>query len=53
MTQVITDAGKDFAVEELRKAGKWSQADKIREKISKLGFAVEDTPSGPHLRKTK
>ena len=32
-----------------RKAKRWAAADKIRERIEKLGYAIEDTPSGPRL----
>lgn len=39
--------------EELRKEQKWAEADKIREKILTFGYYVEDTPSGPRLRKVK
>jgi len=35
----------------LRKAKRWSDADRIREKIKKLGYIIEDTPSGPQVRK--
>ena len=35
--------------EELRKAKKWQEADKLRFKIEELGFKVEDTPRGPRL----
>ncbi|MEK7162645.1 MAG: cysteine--tRNA ligase, partial [Patescibacteria group bacterium] len=35
----------------LRKDKQWSEADKIREKILKLGFGVEDTPDGPKVRR--
>lgn len=37
--------------ESLRKKKQWSEADKIREKILKLGFGVEDTPDGPKVRR--
>lgn len=32
-----------------RKVRRWAEADRIREKIRKLGYAVEDTPNGPRL----
>ena len=37
--------------EELRKAKKWHEADRIRGQIKKLGFSVEDTPADPRLKK--
>jgi cysteinyl-tRNA synthetase len=37
--------------EKLRKENKWEAADKIREKIKKAGFIIEDTESGPTIRK--
>jgi cysteinyl-tRNA synthetase len=37
--------------EKLRKENKWEAADKIREKIKKSGFIIEDTESGPTIRK--
>lgn len=36
--------------EALRKTKKWLAADKVREKIEKLGWQVEDTSQGPELR---
>ena len=33
--------------ETFRKAKRWQDADKIREQIKKLGYAVEDAPRGP------
>ncbi len=38
--------------EGLRKAGKYEEADAIRREILGLGFAVEDTPQGPRVRRT-
>ncbi|MEK9147945.1 MAG: DALR domain-containing protein, partial [Patescibacteria group bacterium] len=38
--------------EDLRKAKKWREADRIRNQIRKLGYVVEDTPTGPHLHPT-
>jgi cysteinyl-tRNA synthetase len=37
--------------EKLRKEKKWSEADKIRKKISQKGYQIEDRKSGPKLRK--
>jgi cysteinyl-tRNA synthetase len=37
--------------EKLRKEKKWQEADKYREKLKNLGYKVEDTPSGPLLKK--
>ncbi|MEA2020419.1 MAG: cysteine--tRNA ligase [Patescibacteria group bacterium] len=37
--------------EQLRKAGEYNEADKVREKIRKLGFSVEDTPEGSRIQK--
>lgn len=36
--------------EKLRTMGKFDEADKVRSKIQKLGFEVEDTSSGPKLK---
>lgn len=36
--------------ERLRVSRKWAEADKIREKIKKLGWLVQDTPQGPKVR---
>ena len=33
-----------------RKAKNFDEADRLREEIAKLGFAVEDTPQGPKVR---
>lgn len=35
--------------ENLRKSGKWQEADTLRQKIEEKGFVVEDTPSGPKI----
>lgn len=37
--------------ESLRRAKKWSEADKIRDKILKLGFVIEDASEGPKLKR--
>jgi len=37
--------------EKARKEKNWKEADKIREKITKLGFSVEDSKEGPKLKK--
>jgi len=36
--------------EELRKKEKWSESDKIRKQIEKLGWQIEDTARGPKLK---
>ncbi len=36
--------------EEIRKSGDFKKADEIRKEIKKLGFEIEDTPSGPKLK---
>ncbi|MDP3762702.1 MAG: cysteine--tRNA ligase [bacterium] len=36
--------------EEARMKKNWSEADKIREEIRKLGFSIEDTPAGPEVK---
>jgi len=38
--------------EELRKQGRFEEADKIREKIQKMGYEIEDTEEGPRLIKS-
>ena len=38
--------------ESLRKAKRWQEADKIREQIKKLGYAIEDTPTGPQVNRS-
>ena len=35
--------------EKLRQEEKWAAADKIRQKIEKMGWRVEDTPHGPRI----
>jgi len=37
--------------EDLRKEKKWMEADKIREEIEKKGWIVEDTVSGPKIKR--
>ena len=37
--------------EECRKTGNWQKADESRQKIKKLGWRVEDTKSGPKVKK--
>jgi len=37
--------------EKYRKNGQWKLADKIREKIKKIGYWVEDTKKGPKLKR--
>ena len=39
--------------DELRKAKKWQEADEIRDKLTKLGIIVEDTPRGPVKRRKR
>ena len=36
---------------EARKAKDWPRADAIRDELASLGYAVEDTPSGPKIVK--
>lgn len=49
---VIPPKIRELAVrrEVLRRAKRWQEADRIREKIRKLGFAVEDASSGYFLK---
>jgi cysteinyl-tRNA synthetase len=35
-----------------RAAKDWTRADELRDAIAKAGFAVEDTPEGPIVRRT-
>lgn len=37
--------------EEMRKSGDFAKSDQLREKIKKLGFEIEDTNSGPKIKK--
>jgi cysteinyl-tRNA synthetase len=37
--------------EQARKKKDWARADEIREKMSSAGWAIEDTPKGPRLKK--
>jgi len=49
----INDEIKKLIIEreKLRKSKKWAEADKIREKINKLGFVLEDTDKGVIAKK--
>lgn len=35
--------------EEYRKSGQWEKADRLRKKIEKMGFLIEDTEKGPKI----
>ena len=37
--------------EKARKAKDWKKSDKLREKVKKLGYWINDTPEGPQIRK--
>ena len=37
--------------EKARKEKNWQLADEIREKIKAMGYSIQDTPKGPHLKK--
>lgn len=37
--------------EQARKAKQWQKADRIRGEAQKLGYEIEDTPSGPRVKK--
>ena len=37
--------------EKLRKKGNWGKADEIRKKIEERGWRVEDTESGPKIKR--
>ncbi len=37
--------------EKLRKDKKWEEADKIREEIKRMGWQIDDTPTGPKLKR--
>jgi cysteinyl-tRNA synthetase len=37
--------------EQFRKQKKFNEADRIRERIAEAGYVLEDTPSGPRIRK--
>jgi len=34
-----------------RKAKNWSEADRLRQEITRQGWVIEDTPKGPRLKK--
>ncbi len=36
--------------EKFRKNRQWNEADKLRKKINKLGYQIEDTPAGPYIK---
>lgn len=36
--------------EKLRQAGKWQEADEVRQQIEQAGFTIEDTPNGPRCQ---
>ena len=36
---------------EAKKAKDWAQADEIRNRLSRMGYKVVDTPSGPQLER--
>lgn len=36
--------------EELRKDGKWEEADEIRKKVEDLGYLIQDTTGGPRIK---
>lgn len=37
--------------EQVRKSGDFKKSDKLRHQIKKLGFEIEDTPSGPRVKR--
>ena len=37
--------------EDYRKAGQWQKADEMRRKIKKMGYWIEDTKTGPKIKK--
>lgn len=39
--------------EKARKEKKWKVADRIREKVKELGYLIEDTETGPRIKKIK
>jgi cysteinyl-tRNA synthetase len=39
--------------ERLRKKKQWQKADEIREQILKMGYKIEDTPTGPIVKPSK
>lgn len=38
--------------EQVRNTGDFKESDKLRKEIKKLGYEIEDTPSGPKVKKT-
>jgi cysteinyl-tRNA synthetase len=53
--EVIPEKIKDLVEkrEQARKSKNWSEADSIRKQIAGLGYTVEDTSSGPRIRKAR
>ncbi|MEK7596461.1 MAG: cysteine--tRNA ligase [Patescibacteria group bacterium] len=47
-TKIAALAGKR---EEFRREKKWKEADRLRQELASFGWQVEDTPSGPRLKK--
>ena len=41
----------NFQTQELRKAGQFDEADKMRQKVEAKGYIVEDTAAGPKVKK--
>ena len=39
--------------ERLRREKNWAEADKIRDRLLRMGWIVQDTPEGPRLRRAK
>lgn len=37
--------------EEFRKTKQWAKADRVRAEVRKLGYEIEDAPSGPRIKK--
>ncbi len=36
-----------------RESGDWGESDRLRDRISRLGYEIEDSPDGPAIRKKK